>query len=122
MAALDALRTRLAELADLDALGRLAEWDQQVMMPPAGGPSRGEQLATLSRFAHAHAVADEIGAYLDELEGDPASLSELDQDIVRLARRDWDRQRRIPGELVGELAQAAADGHAAWQARLRSVL
>jgi carboxypeptidase Taq len=114
MGALDALRARLAELADLDGLGALAEWDQQTKMPPAGAPARAHQLAALRRLAHDRAIDDQIGEWLGELETRSDALDELDRDLVRLARRDWDRQRRVPSELVGELSQAGAEGQAAW--------
>ena len=113
--ALDALRDRLAELSDLSALGRLAAWDQRTMMPPNGAPARGHQLATLRRLSHARATADEIGGWLDELDGDGAALDDVARDVVRLARRDWDRARRIPADLAAELALAAAEGQAVWQ-------
>jgi len=44
------------------------------------------------------------------------SLSEVDRDVVRLARRDWERARRVPADLAGELAQASADGQTVWAA------
>ena len=72
------------------------------------------QLATLERLTHERATADEIGGWLDELEGD-GELDELDRDIVRLARRDWDAPRRVPADLAAELAQAAAEGQDVWQ-------
>jgi carboxypeptidase Taq len=107
------LRARLAELADLSALGALAGWDQQVMMPREGATARANQLATLDRISHELATSDEIGEWLEELEG--SELDEIDRDIVRVARRDFERQRSVPAELVGERAQAAAAGQAAWQ-------
>jgi carboxypeptidase Taq len=114
-AALDALRARLAELSDLSLLGHLAAWDQRTMMPPAGSPDRADQLATLSRLHHERATSDEVGAWLDALDGASAELGELDQDLVRLARRDYDRQKRVPGDLAAELAQAAAAGQDIWE-------
>ena len=114
MMALQRLRSRMAELADLASLGRLAGWDQRTMMPPEGAPSRGHQLATLEQIVHDLATAEEVGEWLSELDGAP--LDELDRDVVRLARRDWDRARRVPRELAGELAQAGAEGQQAWQA------
>ncbi|MBX5442726.1 MAG: carboxypeptidase M32 [Solirubrobacteraceae bacterium] len=113
--ALDALRARLAELADLADLSRLAAWDQRTMMPPAGGPARAHQLATLERIAHDLAGADEIGAWLDELEPIADTLPEVDRDLVRVARRDWERTRRVPVELATEVARAAAEGQDVWQ-------
>jgi carboxypeptidase Taq len=115
-AALDALRARLAELADLSLLGNLAFWDQRTMMPPNGGPDRADQLATLSRLHHERAAADEVGEWLDALDDAGAELDELDRDLVRLARRDYDRQKRVPGDLAAELAQASAAGQDIWEA------
>jgi carboxypeptidase Taq len=115
MAALDNLRERVAELADLSALARLAGWDQRTMMPPGGAPARAHMFATLERLAHDRATSDEIGGWLEELDGDGDGLSDLDRDLVRLARRDFERTKRIPADLAADLAQAAAEGQAAWQ-------
>jgi carboxypeptidase Taq len=117
MSALDALRDRLAELSDLSLLGHLAAWDQRTMMPPGGSPSRAHQMATLERLSHERATADEVGGWLEDLEATAAAeLEDVDRDLVRLARRDWDRQRRVPTDLAAELAQAGAEGQDVWQA------
>jgi len=113
MEALLKLRERLAELNDLEALAMLADWDQLVMMPEEGGPGRAEQLGTLARLTHERAVADELGAWLEELSR--VELTELDTDIVRVARRDWERARKIPAELAVDLAQASAAGQESWR-------
>jgi carboxypeptidase Taq len=113
-APLRSLRDRLAELSDLEGLGRLAAWDQRTMMPMEGGPARGEQLATLERLAHERATAPEIGEWLGALEG-ANGLDPIDRDVVRLARRDWDRAVRVPHELAGELERAASNGQVVWE-------
>ena len=115
MPALDALRDRLAELADLACLQRLAGWDQRTMMPPGGAPARAQQSATLERLVHDRATADDIGAWLEEIDGGGDGLGEVDADLVRLARRDWERVRRIPRELASDLALASAEGQSVWQ-------
>jgi carboxypeptidase Taq len=115
MSALDALRDRLAELSDLAALGRLAGWDQRTMMPPGGAPARAHQLATLERLVHDRSTDDAIGGWLDEVDGAGDGLAEVDRDLARLARRDWERARRVPRELAADLAQASAEGQAVWQ-------
>jgi carboxypeptidase Taq len=116
MDALASLRERLAELNDLSAVGRLAAWDQRTMMPAGGAPGRAYQLATLERLTHELATADEIGGWLEALESDGAGLSDIDRDVVRLARRDWDRYTTVPSDLAAELAQAGAEGQDVWQA------
>ncbi len=122
-ATLEQLRERLAELSDLASVGMLLEWDQMVMMPGEGSGARAHQLGALARLTHERATGEEIGGWLDELDGaisdggtsDGATLDELDRDIVRLARRDWERARRVPDELAVELARASADGQEIWQ-------
>ena len=120
MSALEQLRNRLAELVDLDAVEMLLGWDQLVMMPAEGAPGRAEQLGTLARLTHERATAAEIGEWLDELDGKPAAdhstrLDELGRDIVRIARRDWERARRVPEDLAAELSRASAAGQESWQ-------
>jgi carboxypeptidase Taq len=110
---LQRLRDRLAELADLHAAQMLLEWDQLVMMPAEGAAGRAQQLGTLARLAHERATASEIGDWLAELE--EVELSQLDRDIVRIARRDWERARRVPPELALERARASAEGQEIWQ-------
>ncbi len=113
MSAQEQLWDRMAELADLGSIEMLASWDQLVMMPAEGAPSRQLQLGTLARLTHERATAVEIGAWLAELDG--VELDPLDLDIARLARRDWERARRVPQELAVELAQASAAGQERWR-------
>lgn len=112
-AALAQLRERIAELSDLGALHALAEWDMLVTMPAAGADARAHQFGALTKLTHERAVAEEIGGWLAELDG--AELSPLDADLVRLARRDFERARRVPSELAVELAEAHASAEQIWQ-------
>ncbi len=113
MIALEKLRDRMAELADLASVEMLLHWDQLVTMPAEGAPVRGHQLGALARLNHERATAEEIGDWLAELDG--AVLDGLDRDIVRLARRDWERARRVPEELAVDLARASAEGQESWR-------
>jgi carboxypeptidase Taq len=106
----------LAEVADLGDVTHLLEWDQQTMMPARGASRRAEALATMRRMSHDRFISDEIGGLLDEAqsslngtayESDTASL-------VRVARRRWEKARRVPSELAAELARAASLGQEAW--------
>jgi carboxypeptidase Taq len=109
-AVLTELHARLAELADLHSVAMLLAWDQEVVMPPAGTQRRAEQRASVERLAHERFVDDRIG----ELLGQARPETRLDEDVLRVARRDFDKARRVPAELVSELAHAAATGHQAW--------
>lgn len=91
----------------------LLDWDQLVMMPAQGAEGRAQQLATLARLTHERATSAEIGEWLDQLDGE--QFDEVDGDIARLARRDWERARRVPDELAAERASASTEGQESWQ-------
>src|SRR5438552_3252335 len=104
---LQRLRERMAELSDLAALEMLATWDQMVMMPSAGAEARAHQLGALSRLAHERATGADIGEWLAVL--DDAQLGDLDRDIVRIARREWERSRSGQCRRPRQLAPRAGE-------------
>ncbi len=115
-AAYGELKERLGEIHDLQKTRALLSWDQQVKMPPGGGPVRAEQLATLDRIAHEAFTSAEIGLLLDDL----SSLAEaqpFDSDeasLVRVTRRDWEKARRVPADLRAEMSRAASLALPVW--------
>ena len=114
---MEELRRRLGTVADLQAALSVLEWDQQTHMPEGAADGRAEQIATLSRVAHEHATAPELGELLERLAaqpGDPSDPSSLDGALVRIARRDYERAVRLPGELVEETARATSLAEPAW--------
>ena len=118
--ALAQLKERLTRVTDLERLGRVLNWDQQTMMPPAGWHHRGDQLATLRRIAHETLIAEETGRLLEELRGLEDSLDPDSDDaaLIRVARRDYEKSVRVPTELRAEMIQAATEARTIWvQAR-----
>jgi carboxypeptidase Taq len=85
-------------------------------MPPLGAPARAEQLATLARLEHELATAPELGALLEELHEleDGADRESFEASVVRVARRDYERKRRVPSELLAEMTRAGSLGYQAW--------
>ncbi len=110
------LKERLTEIADVQRAQGVLEWDMEVWMPPGGQKSRATQLATLETIAHSRQTDDRLGELLDDLEPYRASLAPESNDacLLRAARRDFDKLRRVPAELAGELAQVQAEAHQAW--------
>jgi carboxypeptidase Taq len=103
---LNLLRERLGEVDDLNHAVAVLSWDQLVMMPEGGAVARGHAMETIATIQHEKFTSDEIGKLLDKLEGHAASLPEDDDDrcLIERTRYHWERQRRIPSELAGELA------------------
>ena len=108
---LDALRARLKPVAHLEAAARVLEWDQETYMPPGAAAARAQQLATLRTMAHEHFVAEETA---DLLAGAKPN-GPLEDALVRVTRRDLERQAGLPSALVRREAEASAHALQAWK-------
>jgi Zn-dependent carboxypeptidase len=121
------MRKELQRLIEIDRelslfihIDSLLNWDQETYMPPKAIDERAEQIALVEGLAHERAVSPEIGELLGALGstsanpmGDP-SLSEAERAYLRVLRRSYDRETKLPASLVSELARAVSLGQAAW--------
>src|SRR5512137_1512691 len=123
MITLTQLKIRLAEISDLRHASALIGWDQQTYMPIGGGAARAEQSATLQKITHEMFTSEETGHLIDAATAEVASL-DPDSDEARLvtvARRDYEKARKVPSELVAEIARATGQAIEVWtQARAQS--
>src|SRR4051812_26440137 len=86
------------------------------MMPPRGAGVRARAFGTTSKLIHELFVADEIGDLLEELRDYEASL-DYDSDeasLVRVARRDREKELKVPGDLRERQAHASAEAFPVW--------
>ncbi len=109
----DHLVSRLQELADLGRAAALMHWDQAVMMPPGGAPSRARAQATIESLMHARLTDQAVGDLLGELEGDEA-LDDDQKASLRILRHDYDRATKVPPNLVKEIAEVQGHSYQAW--------
>lgn len=113
---LQALKTRLIEINDLESAGSVLSWDQETYMPPGGAAARARQLGTLSRLAHEKLIAPAIGKLLEELRPYAESLP-YDSDeasLIRLTRREYERAVKVPPEFVAQLSSHNATSYDVW--------
>jgi carboxypeptidase Taq len=113
---LQELKNRMAEIFDLQRASALLNWDQQTYMPPGGAVNRGQQLATLQQIAHVKFVSEETGRLLDDLlpyvsQLDPDSL---DARYVKVTKRNYDKEVKLPTEWVIEFSQVTTAAYEAW--------
>jgi len=116
----DELLRRLGGVDDLERVLALLSWDQETKMPPAGATGRAEHRATVARIAHEHATDPALGELLEELRPfeEEHAFESFEASVIRVTRRDYEKQRRIPAELRAESARAGSLGYRAWlQAR-----
>jgi carboxypeptidase Taq len=108
---------RLTEEAQsLSYAARVLEWDQQVFMPPGGGPARGRQMALLSRLYQEKATDPAIGRLLDELQPYAESLPFDDEDaaLIRAARRNFERDSHVPPAFAAAFSEHSSATFQAW--------
>src|SRR5215471_2491307 len=112
------LRHHLLEIADLDAGASILSWDQATYMPAAGAEARGRQGALLRRLAHERSTDPALGRLIEALTPWAETLppGSADAFLVRIARRDFEKARRVPAEFV---ARANAHGSASFLPALR---
>jgi carboxypeptidase Taq len=113
---LNQLKTILREVSDLYAAAALLGWDQQTYMPSGGAEGRGYQLGTVETLAHLKFTSQEVGKLLDELQPTTDQL-EPDSDearLIKVTRRMYEKETKVPAELITEMAQVTAIAHQAW--------
>jgi carboxypeptidase Taq len=116
--------TRMSELleavhqiADLQALGALAEWDQNTSMPGGAAEVRGYQQASLQGVLHERWTSPRLGNLLRGLYEDvqQALFTDADRGLVREAHRIYTRTAKLPRKLVEEIARVQASSFEAWR-------
>lgn len=107
----DALVEHVRRMEVLEGIVGTLGWDEQTMMPAKAAGLRGAQQALLARLAHEWVTDPRIEGWLADIEGsdDPVRTA-----CHRNLARQHARERRVPAELVDELAIARSEGFAAW--------
>ena len=96
---------------------QLLEWDQDTMMPPGGMQFRARQLAALAGIVHERFTSRKIGDLLAACEADAGLMADAlsaEATNVRELRRQYDRQTRLPAELVHAFTETTATARARW--------
>ncbi len=113
----ETLKQHLAKIVDLNHAAGVLGWDQEVNMPEEGIGPRSNQLATLSSMAHELLTSNETAELLRTAEDAVAGM-DYDSDeasLVRISRRIFDEQTKIPTSLVIRESKAASQGFVAWR-------
>jgi carboxypeptidase Taq len=120
---IDELKARLAEIHDLHMARAILGWDQHTKMPPKGGEMRAEQLSTLDRFSHELFISDDVGRMLDDVSDYEQGLEPDSDDarLIKVTRHDYEKAKRVSGDLRAEMTRAGANALPAWiEARQKS--
>jgi len=92
-------------------MGRLG-WDQETVMPRGAGEQRAEEMAALEGVLHARRVSSQMGDWLAKI--DDAELDQVGQASMRIIRKDYARNTKVPGELAAEIARTVSKAQGVW--------
>jgi carboxypeptidase Taq len=112
----DKFEKSVKEIRLLSSANALLSWDHEVNMPKKGGEWRAEQMALLAGLIHDRMVSDEMGEMLEHLSG-PAKSGGLAPERatnVREVARSFEREKKLPAELVKETARTQTLAQEAW--------
>ena len=113
----------IRSMADLQSVGALLSWDQEIYIPDKAHAARARQRAVMSGLLHDRIVSDELWDRIEVLSGEDTAgvLSAEQRANVRVVKRSAQRARKIPRELVQEITRESAMAHSIWvEAREKS--
>ena len=103
----------MALIHDLQGAARLLDWDRETIMPETGAEARGRIVATLHALRHRELVRDGVSDDIALLE-EHGDLTVAERAMVRQARREHDRAKRVPEDLVRATSEATSRAVSAW--------
>jgi len=112
----DDLLRRLGAASDIYRAMALLSWDEETKMPPDGAMARAEAQGTLARTAHELATSPELGQLLEDLRDFEAQHphESLEASVIRVTRRNYEKNRRVPADLRAEMSRAGSIGYQTW--------
>ncbi len=116
MNAFPALLAEVALIQDLHAASALLDWDQQTYMPRNAAEDRASQLASVASVIHEKETAPAYAKHLEEAEKEVAGFppDSFESCLVRVLKRNFEKESRVPASLVREMAETSANAHHAW--------
>jgi len=105
-----------AEIEDLSHVSALLGWDQQTNMPTGGAEERGLQLSAIGKIIHEKLTSLDGDKFFAELEEEVGDLNaETDEArAVKVAKRQYEKQTKVPLPLLMETIQTTTMAHEKW--------
>ncbi len=107
---------KVSEIALLGEIQSILFWDMRTKMPSKGTKQRGDQLAYLSGEVHKKVVDPQIGKLLKDIQNHVEfhSLTDLQKRNIYLIQRNYDRETKVPNELVQEITKHRTKSYQIW--------
>ncbi len=97
------------------ALERIDErlgWDRECMMPRGAAAQRAEEVGAMEAVLHRRRTHPRVGAWLAQI--NESALDSTGRANLRHIRRRFERTRRVPAALAGEIARVTSEAQGQW--------
>ncbi|MBU0983806.1 MAG: carboxypeptidase M32 [candidate division Zixibacteria bacterium] len=110
------LKERLHEIAILGSCEAVLGWEERTYMPRGGAKLRSEQVSLLAGMLHERFTDPKIGELIAAVEGTDivADADSIDAANIRELRHDYDKETKLPKELVEEKAKVTSLAQGEW--------
>src|SRR5438128_1704397 len=114
---LEALKARIRDIENLYSISNVLEWDMQAYMPSGGAQARAEQIGLISRLHHEMLTSDETGDLIGSAEAENAGDNPDSEDarLIKVIRREYDREVKVPAALAEERSRHSALSESVWR-------
>ncbi len=113
---IDSLNALSADIASLNGISALLNWDQLVNMPPGGVEDRSQQAALIGGMLHDRITSPKLGELISDLENEIGDLNADNENarLVRKAKWTFDQFVKIPKEKVMEFMIVTTQANEVW--------
>ena len=111
---IEELRIRATELTSLNNILALLQWDQEVMLPSGAADGRAAQFSVLSTIVHQKICDPGLGELLQELAAGLDSVSNEDRALIRVLKREYDKNTKLPEKFVADFARLTSEALPVW--------
>lgn len=107
--------SKMREFILLGSAMGIVGWDMETYMPPRGIIQRSEQRAQLGKMLHRMRTDPMIGDLLGKIEKKSSDMTEVQNRNAFLVRLDYDKQTKVPVDLVARIAKQQAISVETWK-------
>ena len=111
--ALKELKEKYRWISHFSSALSLLHWDLETYMPKKGAKWRSMIIGTISEFVQRKLTSDEMGKLIYEAEKE--AKSDLDIALVKVAKKEYEKYKKVPPELWGKFAEETAKANSIWE-------
>ncbi len=113
MSAIEELKEKYRWIYHFQSALNLIEWDFETHMPKKAFAKRAEAIGIISSFVFQYLTSDELGKLIAQAENE--AKSEEDKALVYFAKKDYEKQRKIPPKLWQKFSVETSKAQAIWE-------